>query len=250
MAKQNHSTDCRVQGFNTFHLVQRKSYDLYCSCVCCSSQHHSNAKTKLSNRAGLSFFYSLRITYSFRGCKQSNCAAVIVPMVFTQERSLSTRKSPSLCSLVLLYCCIDVRTENNTNECGKFNTQRTHSFIMLGILVLGQKPNQSSRPGNSNTDRSHHVVLQAFVYKTAKPREATNVLEYQNIISTQKWKSAASNQQRHMVHSGKPSTKSYGTQRQAINKVIWYAAARNQQSHLVRAWRCLLYTSPSPRDQA
>ena len=33
------------------------------------------------------------------------------------------------------------------------------------------------------------------------------------------------------------STKSYGTQRHAINKVIWYAAARNQQSHLVRAWR-------------
>ena len=63
----------------------------------------------------------------------------------------------------------------------------------------------------SNTDSSHHVVLQAFVYKTAKPREATNILEYQNIISTQKWKSAASNQQSHMVRSGKKSTKSFGT---------------------------------------
>ena len=47
----------RVKGFNTCHLVQRKNHDLYCSCVCCSSQHHTNAKTKLSNRAGLSFFY-------------------------------------------------------------------------------------------------------------------------------------------------------------------------------------------------
>ena len=63
---------------------------------------------------------------------------------------------------------------------------------------------------------SHHVVLQAFAYKTATPREATNTLEYlknlqyfsmfqslpwetdrcqTNITSTQKWKSAASNQQ-------------------------------------------------------
>ena len=47
----------RVKGFNTCHLVQRKNHDLYCSCVCCSSQHPTNAKTKLSNRAGLSFFH-------------------------------------------------------------------------------------------------------------------------------------------------------------------------------------------------
>ena len=38
-----------------------------------------------------------------------------------------------------------------------------------------------------------------------------------NITSTQKWKLAAINQQSHMVLSGKQSTKSYGTQRQAIN---------------------------------
>ena len=126
----------------------------------------------------------------------------------------------------------------------------------LGLRVLGSKPNQSSRPGNSNTDSSHHVVLQAFVYKTAKPREATNILEYQknlqslgmlqslpwetrrsqtNITSTQKWKSAAVNQQSRMVLSGKQSTKSYGTKRQAINKIKWYAAASNQQSHMVRS---------------
>ena len=56
MAKNNHSTVRRVEGFNIFHLVQRKNYDLYCACVCCSSQHHTNAKTKLSSRAGLSVF--------------------------------------------------------------------------------------------------------------------------------------------------------------------------------------------------
>ena len=126
----------------------------------------------------------------------------------------------------------------------------------LGLRVLGSKPNQSSRPGNSNTDSSHHVVLQAFVYKTAKPREATNILEYQknlkslgmlqslpwetrrsqtNVTPTQNWKLVAINQQSHMVLSGNQSTKSHGTQRQAINKVIWYAAASNQQSNIVRS---------------
>ena len=93
----------------------------------------------------------------------------------------------------------------------------------LGVRVLGSKPNQSSRPGNSNTDSSHHVVLQAFVYKTAKPREATNVLEYQNIISTQKWKSSASNQQ----------SLSLNSTQQEINEIICYAAARNKRRHMI-----------------
>ena len=35
------------------------------------------------------------------------------------------------------------------------------------------------------------VILQAFAYKVAKPREATRILVYQNIIPTQKWKSSA-----------------------------------------------------------
>ena len=70
------------------------------------------------------------------------------------------------------------------------------------------------------SDQQSHIVLSGFVYKTAKPREATNILEYQNIISTKKWKSSASNQQSHIVRSGKKSTKSYDTQRQEINKVI------------------------------
>ena len=39
------------------------------------------------------------------------------------------------------------------------------------------------------------VILQAFAYKVAKPREATRILVYQNIIPTQKWKSSASKQQ-------------------------------------------------------
>ena len=49
------------------------------------------------------------------------------------------------------------------------------------------------------------------------------------------WYAAASNQQSHMVRSGKQSTKSYGTQRQAINKPIWYSGASNQQGHMVRS---------------
>ena len=35
---------------------------------------------------------------------------------------LSTLKSPSFRALVLLYCCIDIRTKSNTDECGKFTT--------------------------------------------------------------------------------------------------------------------------------
>ena len=47
------------------------------------------------------------------------------------------------------------------------------------------RPEGGSRSGgNSNTDSSHHVVLQAFVYKTAKPREATNILEYQKNLKS------------------------------------------------------------------
>ena len=187
MAKNNHS---RIQGFNTFHLVQRKNYDLYCSCVCCSSQHHSNAKTKLSNRAGLSFFYSLRITYSFRGCKQSNCAAVIVPMVFRQERIPFCPKIAIIScfrTAVLLYWYTYEKQYGWMRRVRLRSELTISSYFLsscLGLRVLGSKPNQSSRPGISNTDSSHRVVLQAFVYKTAKPREATNILEYKKKLQS------------------------------------------------------------------
>ena len=107
-------------------------------------------------------------------------------------------------SLVGSEMCIRdrLRTKNNTDQCGEVATWRTHNFVIFSFVMPWC---------TSNTDSSHHVVLQAFVYKTAKPREATNILEYQNIISTQKWKSAASNQQSHVVRSGKKSTKSFGT---------------------------------------
>ena len=135
-----------------------------------------------------------------------------MPIAFRQER-ISTLKSPSFRAFVLLYCY--VRKVIRINSESSLRSELTISLYFLssclGVRARGSKPNQSSRPGNSNTDSSHHVVLQAFVYKIAKPREATNILEYQNIISTQKWKSAASNQQSHMVRSGKKSTKSFGT---------------------------------------
>ena len=135
---------------------------------------------------------------------------------------LSTLKSPSFRAFVLMYCYVRKVIRMNAESSLRSELTISSYFLSscLGVRVLGSKPNQSSRPGNSNTDSSHHVVLQAFFYKTAKPREATNILEYQNIISTQKWKSAASNQQSHMVRSGKKSTSLYGTQRQEINKVI------------------------------
>ena len=91
--------------------------------------------------------------------------------------SLSTLKSPSFRALVLLYCCIDIRTKSNADEYGKFITSRIHNFVTFSYVMplvyeysdrsptrafnqatatqssrcLGSKPNQSFRPGNSNT---------------------------------------------------------------------------------------------------
>ena len=139
--------------------------------------------------------------------------------------SLSTLKSPSFRAFVLLYCCIDIRTKSNTDECGTFITYRIHIFVTFSFVMpwststrIEAQPELSTR----QQQHSHHVVLQAFAYKTATPREATNTLEYlknlqslgmlqslpwetrrsqTNITSTQKWKSAASNQQSHMVRA-------------------------------------------------
>ena len=143
--------------------------------------------------------------------------------------SLSALKSPSFRAFVLLYCCTDIRTKSNTDECGEFayvaNSQFRHIFFRHALVYeYSDRSPTRARPGNSNTDSSHHVVLQAFVYKTAKPRDATNILEYKknlqslgmlqslpwetrcsqtNITSTQKWKLATIDQQSHMVLSGK-----------------------------------------------
>ena len=53
MAKNNHSTTVGFKGLthSISYNVPGKNYDLYCYCVCCSSQHHTNAKNRLSNRA-------------------------------------------------------------------------------------------------------------------------------------------------------------------------------------------------------
>ena len=49
--------------------------------------------------------------------------------------SLSTLKSPSFRAFVLLYCCIDIRTKSNKDECGKFITQRTHNFVTFSFVM-------------------------------------------------------------------------------------------------------------------
>ena len=87
MAKNSHSADCRVQGFKTFHLVQRKNCDLSCSCVCCSSQRHTNAKTRLSNRAGLSSAVLTAHNILLPAGVIGQSTAVIVPIVFRQEHT-------------------------------------------------------------------------------------------------------------------------------------------------------------------
>ena len=156
MAKNNHG---RIQGFNTFHLVQRKNYDLYCSCVCCSSQHHTNSKTKLSNRAGLSFFYGTNTVYNIllpvgvisRIALQSLCHRYSDRSV-----SLSTLKSPSFvhwycCTAVLIYVRKVIRMNAESSLRIEFTISSHFLSSCLGLRVLGSKPNQSSRPGNSNT---------------------------------------------------------------------------------------------------
>ena len=93
--------------------------------------------------------------------------------------SLSTLKSPSFGAFVLLYCRIDIRTKSNTDECGEFAT--THKFVIFSFVMpwststrIEAQPELSTR----QQQHSHHVVLQALIYKVAKPREATNTLEY------------------------------------------------------------------------
>ena len=139
------------------------------------------------------------------------------------------------CTAVLIYVRKVIRMTAESSLRSELTISSYFLSSCLGVRVLGSKPNQSSRPGNSNTDSSHHVVLQAFVYKIAKPREPTNILEYQNIIPTQKWKSSASNQQSlsPIVRSDKESTKSYAMQRQEINEVVYYASAINKQIHMI-----------------
>ena len=50
----------------------------------------------------------------------SRCTAVIVPIVFRQER-ISTLKSPSFRAFVLMYCYVP-GTKSNTDEFGEFAT--------------------------------------------------------------------------------------------------------------------------------
>ena len=111
----------------------------------------------------------------------SRCTAVIAPIVFRQERV-------SFYPKIAIVSCIHVRKVIRMNAESSLRIELTISSCFLssclGVRVLGSKPNQRSRPGNSNTDSSHHVVLQAFVYKTAKRREATNILEYQKNLKS------------------------------------------------------------------
>ena len=134
IAKNKHSTDCRVHGFNTFHLVQCKIYDVYCSCACCSSQHHTNAKTKLSNRAGLSSTVLTAHNILLPAGVISRIALQSLCLWYSDRNvSLSALKSPSFRALVLLYCRIDIRTKSNTDECGEFAT--THKFVIFSFVM-------------------------------------------------------------------------------------------------------------------
>ena len=174
--------------FNTFHLVQRKKYDLYCSCVAAQDNTTPMRKPDLvTGQACLSSTVLTARNILLPAGVISRCTAVIVPIVFRQERIPSTLKSPSFRAFVLLYCYVRKVIRMNSGSLLRSELTISSYFISscLGVRVLGSKPNQSSRPGNINTDGSHHVVLQAFVCKIAKPREATNILECQNKISTQ-----------------------------------------------------------------
>ena len=52
--------------------------------------------------------------------------------------SLSALKSPSFRAFVLLYCCVDIRTKSNTDECGEFayvaNSQFRHIFFRHALV--------------------------------------------------------------------------------------------------------------------
>ena len=73
-----------------------------------------------------------------------------------RNASLSTLKSPSFRALVLLYCCIDIPTKSNTNECGKFNTQRTHNFVIFSFIMPWSTSTRIEAQPQLSTRQQHH----------------------------------------------------------------------------------------------
>ena len=103
----------------------------------------------------------------------SRCTAVIVPIVFRQER-ISTLKSPSFRAFVLLYGYVRkvIRTNSESSLRSELTISSYFLSSCLGVRVLGSKPNQSSRPGNSNTVTT--LSCKRLPTRQQKPREPTN----------------------------------------------------------------------------
>ena len=116
MAKDNHI----VQGFNTFHLVQRKNYDLYCSCVCCSSDATPMQKPdSVTGQACLSSAVLTAHNILLPEGVISRCTAVIVPIVFRQER---ISFYPKIAIISCFRTNVLLRTKSNMNEFREFST--------------------------------------------------------------------------------------------------------------------------------
>ena len=183
-----------------------------------------------------------------------------MPTVFRQER-ISFYPKIAIISCFRTAVLIYVRKVIRMNAESSLRSELTISSYFLssclGLRVLGSKP----QPELSTRQQQHRqsprcpasVCLQDS--KTERTYKYTWVNQYninpdmeisgnhstksygtqREAINKVIWYAAASNQRSHMVLSGNQSTKSYGTQRQVINKVIWYSATGNQQSHKVRS---------------
>ena len=105
-----------IQGFNTFHLVQRKNYGLYVlflRLLLKPTSHQCKNQTQQPDR--LVFFLLTAHNILLPAGVTSRIALQSLCLWYTHRNApLSTLNWPSFPDLVLLYCCIDIRTKRNT----------------------------------------------------------------------------------------------------------------------------------------
>ena len=103
--------------------------------------------------------------------------------------SLSTLKSPSFRALVLLYCCIDIRTKSNADEYGKFITSRIHNFVTFSYampLVYEYSDRSPTRAFNQATATQTVITLSCKRYSTRlQNRENLQIQQDSNSTAVQ-----------------------------------------------------------------
>ena len=124
MAKNNHST----VGFKG--LTRSISYNVRtttCTVLASAAQANTTPMQKPNSATGHACLSSTAVLTAHNillpaGVISRIALQSLCHRYSDRNVSLSTLKSPSFRALVLRYCCIDIRTKSNTDECGTFIT--------------------------------------------------------------------------------------------------------------------------------